>query len=297
MNDTHVTQIIEAKDLPAAQQDIDLCNAGIMAINLAKLQGWLEKLDNDNASQEYYLTDLVAFANDDGVKTALVMADETEVMGVNSLRELADAEQYWQQQKRDELLAQGVMMQSPETVFFHHDTQIAADTMLEPHIYFGKNVSIATGAHIKAFCHIEGAHIGENASVGPFARLRPGANLAQNVSVGNFVEVKNSTLAQGVKAGHLSYLGDAEIGENSNIGAGTITCNYDGIGKAKTILGDNVFIGSNSALVAPVTIGNDALIGAGSVIGKNVADDELAVSRSPQKNLPNKGMKSKKAKS
>ncbi len=290
----HVTQIIEAKDLPAEHDNVDLCNAGVMAMNVTKLQDWLQRLDNNNASSEYYLTDLVGFAHEDGAKIPLILADEKAVMGVNSLAELAQAEYYWQQQKRQNLMAQGVMMQAPETVFFSHDTQIASNTLLEPNLFFGKNVTIDEGAHIKAFCHIEGAHIGKNASIGPFARLRPGSDLAENVSIGNFVEIKNSKLAKGVKAGHLSYLGDAEIGANSNIGAGTITCNYNGFSKAKTTLGENVFIGSNSALVAPINIGNDALIGAGSVLSKNIGDDEMATSRTPQRNIAGRGMKSRK---
>ena len=288
-----ISEIIEAKELTPTQRNITLCNAGVMAINLARINQWLDGLSNQNASGEYYLTDLVAAAAESGAKIPLIIADETEVMGVNSLAELATAEQYWQQQKRENLMAQGVMMQAPETVFFSHDTDIAANVTLEPHLYFGEKVSIKSGAHIKSFCHIEGAMIGENTSVGPFARLRPETRLDADVKIGNFVEVKNSHLKNGAKAGHLSYLGDAEIGADSNIGAGTITCNYDGFAKHKTILGDNVFIGSNSALIAPITIGNDALIGAGSIITENIGDDALALARAPQKNIGKQGMKSK----
>ncbi|MCH9844920.1 MAG: bifunctional UDP-N-acetylglucosamine diphosphorylase/glucosamine-1-phosphate N-acetyltransferase GlmU [Alphaproteobacteria bacterium] len=288
-----ISKIVEAKELTAEQRNITLCNAGVMAISLARINQWLDGLSNQNASGEYYLTDLVAAAAEDGAKIPLIIADEAQVMGVNSLAELAIAEQYWQQQKRKTLMAQGVMMQAPETVFFSHDTDIAANVTLEPHQYFGEKVSIASGAHIKSFCHIEGAMIGENTSVGPFARLRPETRLDADVKIGNFVEVKNSHLKNGSKAGHLSYLGDAEIGKDSNIGAGTITCNYDGFAKHKTILGENVFVGSNSALIAPITIGDDALIGAGSVIAKNVADDALALTRAPQKNIGKQGMKSK----
>ncbi|MCH9852981.1 MAG: bifunctional UDP-N-acetylglucosamine diphosphorylase/glucosamine-1-phosphate N-acetyltransferase GlmU [Alphaproteobacteria bacterium] len=288
-----ISKIIEAKELTPAQRKITLCNAGVMAINLAHIHQWLDGISNQNASGEYYLTDLVAAATETGAQIPLIIADEAQVMGVNSLAELAIAEQYWQQQKRENLMAQGVMMQAPETVFFSHDTDIATDVRLDPHLYFGEKVSIASGAHIKSFCHIEGAAIGENASIGPFARLRPKTQLDDNVKIGNFVEVKNSHLKNGVKAGHLSYLGDAEIGADSNIGAGTITCNYDGFAKHKTILGENVFVGSNSALIAPVTIGDNALIGAGSVIAKNVENDALALTRAPQKNIGKQGMNSK----
>ena len=287
--------IIEAAELKESQKNIDLCNAGIMAINTAHLlkYDWLGKLSNQNASGEYYLTDLVALANACDVSVQVAIAEQDEVLGVNSLAELAHAEKLWQQNRREFFMARGVMMQDPESIFFAHDTEIAADVVLDSSIYFGEKVKIAASAHIRSFCHIEGAMIGKNAVIGPFARIRPTSEIGDDSRIGNFVEVKNSQLAGGVKAGHLSYLGDSEIGSGSNIGAGTITCNYDGFGKAKTVLGANVFIGSNSALVAPVQIDDDALIAAGSVISKNVEKNTLALTRSSQTNLIGKGMKAR----
>ncbi len=292
-----VDAIIEAKELSAEQQNIRLCNGGIMAMITAQSRIWLSQLSNQNATGEYYLTDLVALARQQGdADIQMVKAFEEQVMGVNSLLELANAEKLWQQQKRAQFMANGVMMQDPESIFFSYDTKIAANVTLQHHIHFGIGVEIAEYAHIKSFCHIEGAKIGAHAQIGPLARLRPQTQIGEHAAVGNFVEVKNSCLDSGVKAGHLAYLGDAKIGSDSNIGAGTITCNYDGCKKEETLIGKNVFVGSNSALIAPIVVGDDALIAAGSVITKDVVANELATARGVQKNLANHGMKYRRKK-
>lgn len=277
-------RIVEFKDATEEERQIDLCNSGMMLIDGEKIFPWLASLSNDNASGEYYLTDLVAAARKDGYNVAVVEAQEEDVLGINSREDLALAEATFQDRKRCEALAGGVTMVDPATVYFSHDTKLGADIAIEPGVYFGPNVTVEDGVTIKAYSHLEGTHIRSGATVGPFARLRPGADIGEGAKIGNFVEVKKAKLEHGVKVSHLSYIGDATIGADANIGAGTITCNYDGFLKFETHIGAGAFIGSNSALVAPVTIGDGALVGAGSVITKDVEGDALAVARGLQRN-------------
>jgi bifunctional UDP-N-acetylglucosamine pyrophosphorylase/glucosamine-1-phosphate N-acetyltransferase len=236
-------------------------------------------LKNENAQKEYYLTDVPALARLDGVKCAIAVADEVSVMGVNSRAELADAEAKFQDRKRAALLKDGVTMTAPATVFFAHDTAVENDVEIEPFVVFGPGVTVATGARIRSHSHLEGASVAPGAIIGPFARLRPGAKIGEGAHIGNFVEVKNTVIGAGAKANHLTYLGDASVGAGANIGAGTITCNYDGFTKARTEIGAGAFIGSDTALVAPVKIGDGAITAAGSVITQDVAADALAIAR------------------
>jgi bifunctional UDP-N-acetylglucosamine pyrophosphorylase/glucosamine-1-phosphate N-acetyltransferase len=242
----------------------------------------LEQIGNRNAKGEYYLTDVVEIANELGHRTVTVTALEEEVQGVNDRIQLAAAERTMQERLRSAAMAAGVTLIAPETVFFSHDTKIGRDVVIEPHVVFGPGVVVEENAMIHAFSHLEGARIAAGASVGPYARLRPGASIGPKAKVGNFVEIKNADLGEGAKVSHLTYLGDATIGAEVNIGAGTITCNYDGFGKYRTIIRDGAFVGSNSSLVAPVTIGKGAYIGSGSVITEDVPDDALAVARGRQ---------------
>ncbi|MCB2096003.1 MAG: bifunctional UDP-N-acetylglucosamine diphosphorylase/glucosamine-1-phosphate N-acetyltransferase GlmU [Parvularculaceae bacterium] len=283
--DGSLEAIVEAKDANAEELEIGFVNSGVMAIDAAFLARALPQLTNDNAKGEYYLTDVVAIARREGLSCAVIEADEEEVIGVNSRVELAVAEEIFQDSRRLAALEAGVTLIDPSTVYFSHDTVIANDVVIEPNVFFGKRVSVASGATIKAYSHIEGADIGEGASVGPFARLRPGARLGADAKVGNFVEVKNADLGDGAKVSHLTYIGDATIGAEANIGAGTITCNYDGFSKHRTVIGDGAFIGSNTALVAPVTVGAGAYVGSGSVITKDVEADALAVARGRQSEI------------
>jgi bifunctional UDP-N-acetylglucosamine pyrophosphorylase/glucosamine-1-phosphate N-acetyltransferase len=278
--------IIEAKDASPEELEIGFVNSGVMAVASDFLARALPKLTNNNAKKEYYLTDIVAIARAEGLSCAVIEGDEDEVVGVNSRVELAVAEEIFQDRMRLAALEAGVTLIDPSTVYFSHDTTIGADVVIEPNVFFGKGVSVASGARIKAYSHIEGAVIGPKATVGPFARLRPGAALAEGAKVGNFVEVKNADLGAGAKVSHLSYIGDASVGAEANIGAGAITCNYDGYSKHRTNIGAGAFIGSNSALVAPVKIGADAYVGSGSVITKDVADGALAVARGRQSEIP-----------
>lgn len=277
--------IVEAKDASPEQLDINFVNAGVMAADAAFLARALPQIRNDNAKGEYYLTDIVAIARREGLACAVARADEDEVVGVNSRLELAVAEEIFQDRRRLAAMEAGATLIDPSTVFFSHDTQIAADVVVEPNVFFGEGVRIGKGARIKAFSHLEGADIGEGASVGPFARLRPGARLAADAKVGNFVEIKKADIGADAKISHLTYIGDASVGAGANIGAGTITCNYDGYSKHRTEIGEGAFIGSNSALVAPVRIGKGAYVGSGSVITKNVEDDALAVARGRQSEI------------
>jgi len=266
-----------------AERALALCNSGIMAFRAAEtLTGLLARIGNDNANREYYLTDAVALARADDLQARVVLSNAEEVLGVNSRAELAVAEEIMQRRLRAAAMAQGATLVAPETVFFSYDTVIGRDVTIEPNVIVGPGVRIADGVTIRGFCHIEQASIGEGATVGPFARLRPGAALAKHAHVGNFVEIKNAEVAEGAKVNHLTYIGDASIGAKANIGAGTITCNYDGFAKHRTEIGAGAFIGSNSSLVAPVKIGDGAYVGSGSVITKDVADDALAVARAPQ---------------
>ncbi|WBQ09399.1 bifunctional UDP-N-acetylglucosamine diphosphorylase/glucosamine-1-phosphate N-acetyltransferase GlmU [Hyphomonadaceae bacterium ML37] len=278
--------IVEAKDASEQQRAVRLCNSGVIACRAEHLWGWLAALKNDNAKGEYYLTDIVAMARADGLDARVVRADEREVLGVNDRADLAAAEAAFQTRRRAEAMTAGVTLTAPETVFFSHDTQIEADVVIEPHVVFGPGVSVAGGAVIRAFSHLEGAYVGPDCEVGPYARLRPGAVLEAGAKVGNFVEVKKSRLGEGAKANHLSYIGDSDVGAKANIGAGTITCNYDGFFKHRTVIGEGAFIGSNSSLVAPVEIGAGAMTGSGSVITGDVPADGLGLARARQETKP-----------
>ena len=279
-------RIVEFKDAGAQERAKTLCNAGILAANAADFFRWTAMLGNDNAQKEYYLTDVPSFAKAEGVRCAVVEAGEIEMMGVNSRAELAAAEAAMQVRLRARALAGAAGMTAPETVFLSYATVLEADCQIEPYVFFAPGVVVRSGARIRAFSHLEGADVGPGAIVGPYARLRPGAVLEENVHIGNFVEVKNTHLEKGAKANHLSYLGDAHIGAAANIGAGTITCNYDGFDKHKTEIGAGAFIGSDTALVAPVKVGDGAIVGAGSVVTRDVAAGALAVTRAEQKEIP-----------
>jgi len=277
-----VRKMVEFKDASPAERGVTLCNSGLMAVRAEALFALLARVGNDNAAGEYYLPDIIALLIADGGTARVIETDADEVAGVNSRAELAGVEAIWQARRRAAAMADGVTLVDPASVFFAHDTRIANDVTIEPFVVFGPGVSIASGTTIRAHSHIEGATIAENAEIGPFARLRPGTVLAAGVKIGNFVETKKAVFAAGAKANHLSYIGDASVGAAANIGAGTITCNYDGFFKYRTVIGDGAFIGSNSALVAPVTIGDGAIVAAGSTITADVAADSLALVRPPQ---------------
>ncbi|WP_310420462.1 bifunctional UDP-N-acetylglucosamine diphosphorylase/glucosamine-1-phosphate N-acetyltransferase GlmU [Mycoplana sp. BE70] len=278
--------IREEKDASAEERTITYCNGGLMAIDGRKALALIDRIGNANVKGEYYLTDIVEVARASGGRTTAVEAPEEELTGCNTRAELAFIERLWQQRRRTEMMLSGVSMIAPETVFLSHDTRIDRDVTIEPNVVFGPGVTVESGAVIHAFSHLEGAHVGAGAAVGPFARLRPGANLGAEAKVGNFCEVKKAEIGAGAKVNHLTYIGDAFIGAGSNIGAGTITCNYDGINKHETRIGANTFIGSNSALVAPVTIGDGAYVASGSVITQDVPDDAVAFGRARQENKP-----------
>ena len=282
MEGGELVAIREHKDATPEQRAITFCNGGLMALDGQHALAILDKIGNDNAQREYYLPDAIEVARGLGLSCVALKADSAELLGVNDRVQLAEAEALYQKRLRERHMRNGVTMQSPDTVFLSYDTVIASDVTLKASVVIGPGVSIDSGATIHAFSHLEGATVGANASVGPFARLRPGSNLSARVKVGNFVEIKASKLAVDAKISHLSYIGDSDIGAGANIGAGTITCNYDGFDKFKTIVGDGAFIGSNSALVAPVTIGAGAFVGSGSVIVDDVAPGALAVARSRQ---------------
>ncbi|TIS36129.1 MAG: bifunctional UDP-N-acetylglucosamine diphosphorylase/glucosamine-1-phosphate N-acetyltransferase GlmU, partial [Mesorhizobium sp.] len=281
--------IREEKDCSEAEKKLGFCNAGMMAVAGNQALRLLDKVGNNNAKGEFYLTDIVELAGADGLDVVATEASFESALGINNRAELAEAEAIWQARQRREAMLAGVTLIAPETVYFSHDTEIGADTIVEPHVWFGPGVKIASGAKIHAFSHIEGATIASNCDVGPFARLRPGADLRQKAKVGNFCEVKQATIEEGAKVNHLTYIGDARVGVGANIGAGTITCNYDGFSKFFTDIGEGAFVGSNSALVAPVTIGKGGYIASGSVITESVPDDALAFGRARQKTLPRKG--------
>jgi len=275
-------RIVEWKEASEAERAVTLCNSGVMAIDGKVLWSLIDRVDNKNAKGEYYLTDIVELARRDGRACAVVEAPEAELMGVNSRAELAVAEALFQDIRRADAMEEGATLVDPKSVFFAADTKLGRDVVIGPHVVFGAGVEIADDVEIRAFSHIEGAKIASGAVIGPFARLRPGAEIGADAHVGNFVEIKNTVLGAGAKANHLSYLGDADIGAKANIGAGTITCNYDGYVKARTVIGADAFIGSNSALVAPVKVGDGAIVGAGSVITRDVDADAIAVSRAEQ---------------
>ena len=280
-----ILKMVEYKDATEEERAVRLCNSGMMAVRGPDLFRWLGMVGNANAAGEYYLPDIVNIAAGEGAGAVLVEGDPYETAGVNSRAELAHLELEWQRRRREQALQDGATLIDPESVWFAYDTRLGRDVTVEPHVVFGPGVSVADGATIHAFSHIEGATIGAGASIGPFARIRPGTVLAEKTKVGNFVEIKKSNVARGAKVNHLTYVGDSDVGEGANIGAGTITCNYDGFGKYRTTIGAGAFIGSNSALVAPVVIGDGAIVGAGSVITRDVEADSLAVARGSQRGL------------
>ncbi len=296
-------KIVEYKDATDKERTITLCNSGVIAADAATLFDLVAAVKNDNAAGEYYLTDIVDIARARGLSATVVRCEEAETMGINSRAELAVAEGAFQAARRAEVLADGVTLQAPDTVYFAHDTVVGRDAVIEPNVVFGPHVTIESGATIRAFSHLEGCHVSRGAVVGPYARLRPGAELAENVRIGNFVEVKNAQIAEGAKVNHLSYIGDATVGAATNIGAGTITCNYDGVFKHRTVIGERVFVGSNTMLVAPVSLGDDSMTASGSVITRDVPAAALALSRAPQEVKPGlakrmfEKLKSKRAKS
>jgi bifunctional UDP-N-acetylglucosamine pyrophosphorylase/glucosamine-1-phosphate N-acetyltransferase len=284
--DGTLNAIREAKDASPAELAVRLCNSGVMAFRLDAPLDVLDSIGNANAKGEFYLTDAAEIVRARGGRASVVVCDEDEVLGVNARRELAGAEAIWQRRARDKAMDEGVTLIAPETVWLSFDTVLGRDVVIEPNVFFGPGVTVEDGAEIKANSYLEGARVGAGARVGPFARLRPGAVLGRDVHVGNFVEVKNVSLGDGAKANHLSYLGDGTVGAKANIGAGTIFCNYDGFFKHKTEIGEGAFVGSNTALVAPVKVGAGAIIGSGSVITKDVAADALALERSVQDERP-----------
>ena len=281
-----VERIVEARDANEAERAVTLCNSGVMAIESGALDAFLPQLTNDNAKGEYYLTDLVSLARDAGRATVYVEAPVEELLGINDRIELAEAEAFMQRQLRARAMLGGVTLTDPDTVWLSHDTVFGEDVTVGPNVVFGPGVTVRGGVEIRAFSHLEGVEIATGAQIGPFARLRPGTVVGEGARIGNFVEVKAASIEAGAKVSHLSYIGDARIGAGANIGAGTITCNYDGFTKSHTDIGAGAFIGSNTALVAPVTVGDGAIVGAGSTIGENVAADDLAVTRAEQKNRP-----------
>ena len=280
-----IAKMVEYRDATEEERAVNLCNSGMMAVRAGDLFRWLERVGNDNAAGEYYLPDIVNVAAAEGREAVVIEGDPYEAAGVNSRAELAHLELEWQRRRREQALHEGATLIDPESVWFAYDTRLGRDVTVEPHVVFGPGVEVADGATIHAFSHIEGAVIGAKASIGPFARIRPGTRLADRTKVGNFVELKNAEVGEGAKINHLSYVGDAAVGERANVGAGTITCNYDGFGKYRTVIGAGAFIGSNTALVAPVTVGDGAVIGAGSVITADVEPDSLAVERTEQKGI------------
>ena len=284
--DGRVARIVEHKDASEEERAIGLCNSNIFAIRSRDLWPLLERVGDDNAQHEYYLPDIIGIASADGRSSSLIEGDAAEAIGPNSRGEFAAAEAAWQEHRRSEAMAEGASLVAPETVWFAFDTRLGRDVTIEPNVYFGPGVSVADGARIRAFSHIEGATIGPGAEIGPYARLRPGTVIGEKARIGNFVETKKAVLGAGAKASHLTYLGDAEVGAGANVGAGTITCNYDGYFKYGTVIGEGAFIGSNSALVAPVSIGANAIVGAGSVVTRDVEADALVLARGSQQSKP-----------
>ena len=277
-------RIVEYKDATDEERAVTLCNSGVVIANADALFDLIAAVGNDNAAGEYYLTDIVEIGRAKGVTATVVTCDEAETLGINSRAELVAAEAAFQARARTEALDNGVTLLAPNTVYFAYDTVLGRDAVIEQNVIFGPDVTVESGARIRAFSHLEGCHVSRGAIVGPYARLRPGAELQENVHVGNFVEIKNAVLAEGAKANHLTYIGDADIGERTNIGAGTITCNYDGVFKHRTTIGADAFIGSNTMLIAPVTVGHEAMTASGTVVSKNVPDGALAVGRARQEN-------------
>lgn len=291
MNGDKLERIVEFKDATEAERAITLCNSGVVCAKAEVLFDLIGKVGNDNASGEYYLTDIVGLAWDTGRSATAVTCAESETMGVNTRAQLAEAEAEFQSKIRAEMLDNGITMTAPETVFFAHDTIVGRDTIIEPNVVFGPEVTVESGATIRAFSHLEGCHVSRGAIIGPYARLRPGAEISEHAHIGNFVEVKNALIGEGAKANHLTYIGDATIGKGTNIGAGTITCNYDGFFKHHTEIGENAFIGSSTMLVAPVRVGHGAMTGSGSVVTTDVEDGALALGRAKQVNKPKMAFK------
>lgn len=291
MDGESLEKIVEFKDASQAERAITFCNSGLMACDADVMFRLLNKVGNDNASGEYYLTDLVELARADGLAVTAVACPEDETLGINSRADLATADAVFQARARAELLDLGVTLMAPETVYLAFDTIVGRDSVIEPNVVFGPGVTVESGALIRAFSHLEGCHVSRGAKIGPYARLRPGAELAEDTHVGNFVEIKNAEIAAGAKVNHLSYIGDASVGEATNIGAGTITCNYDGVMKHRTEIGARAFIGSNTCLVAPVKVGNEAMTATGTVVTKDVGDGDLAIARAQQTNKPGRARK------
>ncbi|TVS02829.1 MAG: bifunctional UDP-N-acetylglucosamine diphosphorylase/glucosamine-1-phosphate N-acetyltransferase GlmU [Rhodobacteraceae bacterium] len=282
-------RIVEFKDATEEERAIRLCNSGVLCADRALLFDLIAEVGSDNASGEYYLTDIVALARSRGLSAGVVRCDEAETLGINTRTELARAEAAFQTRARAEALDNGVTLTAPDTVFFAQDTVIGRDAVVEPYVVFGPGVTVESGATIRAFSHLEGAHVSRGAIVGPYARLRPGAELAEDVRIGNFVEVKSAQIDEGAKINHLSYVGDAHVGARANLGAGTVTCNYDGVFKHQTQIGEGAFIGSSTMLVAPVRVGAGAVTGSGSVITQDVDNDALALGRARQETKPGLG--------
>ncbi|NRP12326.1 Bifunctional protein GlmU [Aliiroseovarius sp. xm-m-379] len=286
-----LTRIVEFKDANDAERAITLCNSGVVAADAQTLFSLIDGVGNDNASGEYYLTDIVEIANSRGLRAVAVTCDEAETLGINSRAELAAAEELFQTRRRAELLEDGVTLQAPKTVFFSLDTVVGRDAFIEPNVYFGPEVTVESGARLRAFSHFEGCHVSTGAIVGPYARLRPGAELANGAKIGNFVEIKNAQIGEGAKVNHLSYVGDATVGDEANLGAGTVTCNYDGVMKHHTHIGKRAFIGSDTMLVAPVRVGDEAMTASGSIITRDVPDGALAIARADQQIKPGLAVK------
>ena len=290
-NGENIIEIVEAKDATQDQLNISLCNSGVILGRADIIFSLIAKIGNENASKEFYLTDCIELAAEAGYTSSCVLCDENETIGINSLEELAKAEEIFQKAKRIEFMEKGVHLQSPETVFFSFDTEIGKGTIIEQNVVIAPAVTIEKNAIIRAFSHLEGCYICPNSEIGPYARIRPGSILSDGANIGNFVEVKKSTVGQDSKINHLSYIGDTKIGEKVNVGAGTITCNYDGVSKHNTDIEEGAFIGSNTMLVAPVKVGKSSVTASGSVITKDVPDDALAFARSRQENKIGLGKK------
>lgn len=291
MTGNTLNRIVEFKDASDKERAVTFCNSGIIMASATNMTYLVSRLENDNAADEYYLTDIIELARKDGLSATAIACEEAETLGINSRAELADAEAAFQARARNAAMENGVTLPAPETVHFALDTHLGRDALVEQNVVFGLGVTVETGARIRAFSHIEQAHIARDSVVGPFARIRGGTEIAEHVKIGNFVELKNAQLDEGVKVSHLSYVGDAHIGEDTNVGAGTITCNYDGVMKHRTTVGKRAFIGSNTMLVAPVTVGDDAMTASGSVITKDVDPGALAIARGEQVSKPGLAVK------
>ncbi|MCH2164667.1 MAG: bifunctional UDP-N-acetylglucosamine diphosphorylase/glucosamine-1-phosphate N-acetyltransferase GlmU [Marinovum sp.] len=291
MDGDGLARIVEFKDASEAERAVTFCNSGVVMADAKLVFDLISQVSNENASGEYYLTDLPALATARGLSATAIACDEAETLGVNSKADLAAAEAAFQAKARQELMELGVTLQAPETVFVGYDTHVGPETIIEPNVVFGPEVTIENGARIRAFSHLEGCHVSRDAIVGPYARLRPGAEIGEAAHIGNFVEVKNATIGEGAKANHLTYVGDASVGARTNIGAGTITCNYDGVMKHQTEIGQDAFIGSNTMLVAPVKVGDRAMTATATVVTKNVPDAAMAISRMEQVTKPGLAVK------